>query len=345
MLVEMKVRLYGAAVSGKEPAHERHRPPFEGTVLGPGAHDLVRRSPQEDRMRRIPAALVALTVAAALVVLAVPASAAGPRSFKAFSKTVRAGQQVKVLGKGCRAQGFVRIYLNGVEFDTDRADRRGQFVDHVEIPGSADPGRHRIKAGCNGFALGSVEITVLASRFTVQPRNVEAGDSITVSGSRCRPGSYVTIKLGARLIGDGRVNGRGRFRVRATIPGGTSEDAHRVSARCHGRFVGVQIIVIIIVYPSPQSLLTTDRTAVPAGQAVTLSGTSCPTGRPMASLDGQPVDLNVDRGANGDGFTASVTIPSTATPGTHTLRAGCEAGSSGTTELHVLNAAEGSAGG
>ena len=80
-------------------------------------------------MRRLPAALVALTAAATLALLASPASAAGgPRSFKTDADTVRAGQQIKVWGKGCRSRGFVRIYLNGREITNDRADRAGVFV-------------------------------------------------------------------------------------------------------------------------------------------------------------------------------------------------------------------------
>ena len=79
---------------------------------------------------------------------------------------------------------------------------------------------------------------------------------------------------------------------------------------------------------------------MPAGQVVTVRGTKCPTGQPTASLDGQQVDLAVNRGANGKGFTATATIPASATPGTHTLSAGCEAGSAGSTTLHVLEAAE-----
>ena len=63
-------------------------------------------------MRRLPAALVALTAAATLALLASPASAAGgPRSFTTDADTVRAGQQIKVWGKGCRSQGYVHIYL------------------------------------------------------------------------------------------------------------------------------------------------------------------------------------------------------------------------------------------
>ena len=291
-------------------------------------------------MRRLPAALVALATAATLVVLALPASAAGSRSFNAAPRTVRAGQQIKVWGKGCRSRAFVHIYLNGIEIDDDVADRKGQFVDYVEIPSSVDPGEHRMKASCNGHRLGSVKITVRPARFKVRPRTVEPGDNITVSGSGCPPGSYVSIKLDGRFIGDDRANRKGKFTERVQVPNDTSEGAHKVSARCHGRFVGSQLIEVVPAYPAQQSLLTTDRTAVPAGQAVTVSGTNCPTGHPMASLDGQPVNLNVDRSVNGKGFTATATIPSTAATGKHTLWAGCDAGSSGTTQLHVLDAAE-----
>jgi hypothetical protein len=290
-------------------------------------------------MRRVPAVLVALATAASLVVLALPASSAGSRSFKADPRTVRAGQQIRVFGKGCRSRAFVHIYLNGIEIDDDRADRKGRFVDYVEIPGSVDPGQHRMKAGCNGHGLGSVKITVLRSRFNVRPRTVAPGGTITVAGSGCKPGSHVTIKLDRRAIGHDRANHRGRFRTTVEIPDTTREGVHRVSARCHGGFVGSQLIEVVEPYPAPRSLLTVDRTAVPAGQAVTVGGSKCPTGRPMASLDGQPVNLQVNRGAKGKGFTATASIPSTVAPGRHTLWAGCDAGSSGTTELHVLDAA------
>jgi hypothetical protein len=291
-------------------------------------------------MRRLPAVLVALTAAAALALLASPASAAGARTFKTDPDTVRAGQQVKVYGTGCRSQGYVRIYLDGIEIDNDRADRAGVFVDYVEIPVSADPGEHTMKAGCNGYRIGSVTIVVRSSRFNVRPRTVEPGDSVTVRGNLCKPGSYVTIKLDGEIIATSRANGLGNFIKAAPIPEDTDEGAHSISARCHGKFVGSQLIDVEVTYPASLNLLTTDRTTVPAGQVVTVSGTKCPTGRPIASLDGQRVDLAVNRGANAKGFTATATIPASATPGRHTLWAGCEAGSAGSTTLHVLEAAE-----
>jgi hypothetical protein len=144
-------------------------------------------------MRRLPPALVALTAAATLALLASPASAAGgPRSFKTDADTVRAGQQVKVWGKGCQSRGYVRIYLDGREITNDRADRAGVFVHYVEIPVSTSPGEHSMKAGCNGYRLGTFKIIIRGSRFNVTPRTVEAGDSILVRGNFCKPRSYVT---------------------------------------------------------------------------------------------------------------------------------------------------------
>jgi hypothetical protein len=204
-------------------------------------------------MRKLLVALVALTAAAALVLIGLPALAAGPRSFTAHSKTVRAGQRIKVSGKGCGSQAFVRFYLNDIEIDDDRADRAGQFVDNVEIPTSMDLGEAEVKAGCSGYRVGTATITVLGSRFDVEPRRVEAGELVTVSGSLCKPRSYVTVKLNGRLIGDGRATGRGQFRIRVRIPS-DAEDSVQVSARCHGKFVGVKIIIIVIIYPTQQSL-------------------------------------------------------------------------------------------
>ena len=149
----------------------------------------------------------------------------------------------------------------------------------------------------------------------------------------------VTIKLNGRIIGTTRANARGQFRKQVRVPS-DAEGSDEVSARCHGKFVGVKIIIIVIIYPTQQSLVSADRTAVPAGQTVTLRGTSCPTGNPTASLDGQQVNLNVDRSAKRKGFKATATIPASVSPGRHTLWAGCDAGSAGTTQLQVLEGSE-----
>ena len=96
----------------------------------------------------------------------------------------------------------------------------------------------------------------------------------------------------------------------------------------------------MIIYPAQQSQVSADRTAVPAGQSVTLRGSDCPTGNPTASLDGRQLNLNVDRSARSKGFKATATIPASASPGRHRLWAGCDAGSAGTTQLQVLEGTE-----
>jgi hypothetical protein len=287
-------------------------------------------------MRRVSAAVVAL-LAAALVLTAAPALAARERSFNVSPKTVRAGQEVKAFGKGCNSRAFVRIYLDGIQIDNDRADRKGRFVDHVEIPNSADPGEHRMRASCSGRGLGSVVITVLRSRFNVTPRTVEAGDFVRVSGSGCRPGSHVTIKLDGHVIATTRANGKGKFSKRVQIPEGTSEGRHVVSARCHGRFVGSQSIRVKKPYPAEADALNVSHSVVQAGQKVAVSGDDCPTKTPSASLDGQPVVMNVDQRSNSKGFSGTVTIPRGTIAGRHHLWAACDAGSAGATELQVLD--------
>ena len=111
-----------------------------------------------------------------------------------------------------------------------------------------------------------------------------------------------------------------------------------VSSRCGGLFVGAMSIRVTEAYPSSaDTLLTTDRSSVPAGQTVTLSGADCPTGQPTASLDGQRLSLAADRTAKGRGFTATATIPGDTAPGRHQLWAGCDAGAAVPPSLDVLD--------
>jgi hypothetical protein len=297
-------------------------------------------------MRRVTTALVALTAAAALVVTAAPALAQSNRgrSFKVKPTTVRAGQEVKVWGKGCKKgrRAHVKIYLGGVKIGEDKADRKGQFVGKVEIPDSADEGRHRMKASCSGRGLGSVHINVKRAHFSVSPRKVKAGHKITVSGRGCKPGSRVVIKAFGRTFRGFNANERGRFSIKIRVPVTTERGFYKVSARCGRKHLGSKTIWVKSDYPLHDGdSLNVSRNVVPAGQAITVSGDHCPSRLPVASFDGQPLAIDIDHKAKGEGFTGTATIPSTALPGKHQLDAGCDAGSAGTTELHVLEPAGG----
>ena len=196
-------------------------------------------------MRRLPAVLAVL-VAAALVLFAAPAWAAPTsRYFNVSPELVRAGQQVKTYGTGCNSQAFVRIYLNGVEIATDRADRLGRFVAYVEIPTTVDLGEHTMKAGCSGRGLGSDKFMVRRSRFNVSPRTLEAGDNLTTSGSLCKAGSLVSVKLDGAVIGYTNADTSGRFRKAKVLSSRTAEGRHEISSRCNCHFVGAMSIRVL----------------------------------------------------------------------------------------------------
>jgi hypothetical protein len=74
---------------------------------------------------------------------------------------------------------------------------------------------------------------------------------------------------------------------------------------------------------------------VKPGKKLRVRGDDCPDGRPYASLDSAPVALNVV--SKGKGFGAEATIPAATAPGKHKFYAGCDAGSSGTQKLNVLD--------
>lgn len=290
-------------------------------------------------MRRMPA-LAALTAAVALSLIAAPAAlAATSPKFDVSPTLVRAGQRVTVTGKGCRSQAFVRIRLDHVIIERDVAGTNGRFKTLVEIPDRTGIGEHKVSVGCGRRNLGSTVIKVLKARFKISPRTVQAGDEVIVWGNGCRAGSLVSIRMDGDLIGYDRANSAGRFRKDEDIPGSSRGGRHVISARCGGKFLGSKSLRVIEAYPTPADLLRTSRTVVPAGQAVTISGDDCPTQTPVASLDGQPITLSVDRAGKGKGFSATAMIPSKTAPGRHRLWAACDAGSAGTTELQVLEPA------
>ena len=122
------------------------------------------------------------------------------------------------------------------------------------------------------------------------------------------------------------------------VPNGTSLGRHWVGATCGRRFIGARSIRVFDGYPVPLDLTRVSRSAVPAGETVTVSGSDCPDKAPTASLDGQPVALTLGESSK-QGFTAKAVIPAGTAPGKHRLTTACDAGSAGTTELNVLDPA------
>jgi hypothetical protein len=293
-------------------------------------------------MRRMSAALVALTAAIALLALGSPAWAAPkpkPKSFSVKPTEVRAGQEVRTSGKGCHRRQLVRIYLDNKVVDWARADNEGEFVEFVRIFPNTSTGTHTMRARCDRRELGSVKIEVRRrGQFAVSPDRAPAGSRVTVSGSGCKPHSKVVIKFDGKKVGSTRADDDGRFSKRVRIPKKAEPGGeHFITVRCDDRFLGSKRFTVLEPDYGRGSgdLVTTDRTTVAAGETVTVTGENCPDQTPVAKLDGKTVALTV--ASQGKGFTAKAAIPKGTAPGRHQLQAGCDAGSAGTTTLTVLD--------
>lgn len=98
-----------------------------------------------------------------------------------------------------------------------------------------------------------------------------------------------------------------------------------------------------VQYPAEAATLQTNRTEARPGESITITGTGCPAGGNVTiTFDNQPAG-STTANANG-GFSASVTVPSNASVGSHTITATCVLGN-GTTRrqtatVSVLGAAQ-----
>jgi hypothetical protein len=301
-------------------------------------------------MRRMSAALVAFIAAIALVALAAPAWAKS-KPTKMTTKTlsvspteVRPGQMVKVSGGGCRGITILIFFVDGQSFHQGMT-RSGDWSYRVKLPTSVRAGSHDLQAQCWGANIKPARFHVSRrSSFDVSPDTIHAGGRVHADGNGCRPGSRVRIKLDGETIKRFHADKHGTFDRSVRIPKGTHRGRHLVSAVCGHRFLGADGIKVKKKYHDRDhhhghhhhgDHMRADHSVVKPGQKVRLSGDECPDGIATASLDGAPVALKV---AHADGgFTATATVPRGTSPGKHQLYAGCDAGSSGTTELNVLD--------
>ena len=182
--------------------------------------------------------------------------------------------------------------------------------------------------------------------FDVSPNTVKQGGSIRFKGTarRCKYGDPVRIELRGARSGalyktwEFSANKKRGFNRLRKVPKNIPVGSYKVVAYCNDRLVGRDFLKVR-KYPWKKSdALNVSHNMARAGDTITLTGDECPTRKPAASFDGRPLALNVDRRAKDAGFTATAEIPREAIPGKHQLKAGCDAGSAGTTELQVLDA-------
>jgi hypothetical protein len=299
-------------------------------------------------MRRMSAAMVALTATIALVALAAPAWAA-PKPAKTTTRSlavsptqVRPGQTVRVSGGGCRGITVLIFFVDGQSFHRG-VTRSGDWSYQVKLPSGIRTGSHDLQAQCRGTNFKPARFRISHSRrvsFGVSPDTIHAGGKVHADGNGCRRKSRVRIKLDGETIARFHADRHGSFDKRVRIPKGTKRGRHLVSAVCGHRFIGADGIKVKPKYSFHHhhhhgDHMRADHSVVKPGQRVRLRGDDCPDGVATASLDGTPVALKVAK--KDSGFTATATVPRGTAPGKHQLSAGCDAGSSGITELNVLD--------
>jgi hypothetical protein len=312
-------------------------------------------------MRRMSAALVAITAAIALVALAAPAWAKPKPQSKtlAVSPTeVKSGQLVKVSGGGCQGITILVFLIDGKEFHRGNT-RSGDFTYQVKLPTSLKSGSHEMGAECRGSKHKPARFHVKKKSkdkddddddkekgkdkdrgkkskrsFSVSPDVVIAGDKVWAEGTGCKRYASVNIRLNGKTIKRTHADKHGTFDKGVRIPRHTRNGRHVVSAKCPYS-IGSDGIKVKNPYRQHHDGMHTWGSVVKPGKKLRVRGEDCPDGLPVASFDGAPVALNVV--SKGKGFEAEATIPNSAAPGKHRFYAGCDAGSSGTQELNVLD--------
>ena len=117
-------------------------------------------------MRRMSAALVAITAAIALVALAAPAWTKPKPKAKTVSKAlvvspteVRDGQMVKVSGGGCQGISALVFRIDNNEFHRSYT-KGGNFAYEVKLPRGLEKGAHSMSAECRGSKHSPARFTV-----------------------------------------------------------------------------------------------------------------------------------------------------------------------------------------
>jgi hypothetical protein len=197
-------------------------------------------------------------------------------------------------------------------------------VDFV-VP-SSPVGSHLIAAGCptvNGYALQQrvpVKVVAAALALAPSPRSVQAGGTVTMTGSGfvlCTdPAGSTTVELSANGTPLATASGsNGAFQQAITVPSGTPAGPYPVTAQCSAQpgsdLTSTSVYVVTLALSPSSGIPGTTISVAGAGytqchevqlqllrdttQAVATSGPFVP--------------------ANGS-FTAEVTVPSSAAPGT-----------------------------
>jgi len=283
---------------------------------------------------------LALSAALVVVALSVSPALAAEAVLTPSAQTVQVGERIdlSVTGfKPCLATESLAVFWdqNPLSYTLAASLTPNDFAVDVIVP-SSPVGFHVIAVGCAtvvGHELQervSVQVVASAPALTSSPPSVQPGGTVTITGSgflACTdPAGTTTVELSANETSLAMVSGsNGAFQQAITVPSGTAAGPYPVTAQCPaqpGSDLTSTSVAVVTLALSPSS-------GVP-GTTISVTGagyTQCHEVQlQLQLLQGTTQALATSSPfvpANGS-FTAEVTVPPSAVPGTgYQVDAGC----------------------
>lgn len=252
------------------------------------------------------------------------------------------GTVVTVSGTNFAANTSITIKFDNNNITTSPSSvtstSTGSFSATITIPSTASLGSHTVSAS-DGTKTASTTFTVIATSITLSPTSGFAGSSVTVAGNGFIAGSGVTIKFGTSTLtttpSSVVVSSTGTFSATITIPTTVSTGDHTVTATDTSGKTATATFQVLV-----SGSITLSPTTGNRGASVTLSGSNfSPTSTITIKFDSTTLQTSpstITTSSTGT-FSATITIPITASTGPHTITATDAAGRIGAATFTVAS--------
>jgi len=253
------------------------------------------------------------------------------------------GTTITVAGSGFSANKQITVRFDGDTVTTNpgtvTTSSTGTFSASLAVPSSATAGSHAVQATdgiVTATAIFNVS-TALSTTVTLNPTSGATGSSITISGSGFTASSSITIKFDTNTIATTptsiTASASGTFFATIIIPNTAAVGDHTISATDIAGKTASAIFKVIV-----PATITLSPTAGQRSTTVTVTGSNFnPNSAITIKFDGSTLATTptpVTTSSTG-AFSATITIPNTASAGSHIISATDAAGKSASATFSV----------
>ncbi|MGH9909018.1 MAG: beta strand repeat-containing protein, partial [Nitrososphaerales archaeon] len=245
---------------------------------------------------------------------------------------------VTVSGTNFTTNASITIKFDTTLLTTTVSTSTGSFTTTITIPNNAIQGSHIISA-TDGAKIESTTFTVTsgtASGITLSPTSGLVGTVVTIFGVNFAANTAITIKFDNNPITTSPSTiistSTGSFTATITIPNNAAVGSHITSAADNSKTESATFTVVAT------SIILSPTSGV-AGSTVTVTGTGFVSGATITikidstTLTTTPASIVA---SSSGGFSAQITIPTTANSGTRTISASDTTGKTATATFNVL---------